>query len=780
MIRFRTRLARLTPLALLLPVLLPVLLPLSVDARQWRTAQIPNGGNSCLFCHTSALGGSRNLFGSEVEKFVAFGSQTAFWNAALAALDSDGDGITNGEELGDPEGDGTATPGAKVTFPGDANSNPTANKMPTVSFIAPANNASFEAGSPVVLTANAADSDGSISRVEFFVGNRKLGESTTAPFSVSISLYQGNHSVIAKATDNRQGTARSSSILVRITAAKSMQISGITPTARQQMLINFTGGVGPFVPQSRPSLEAPGWINGPAFATREQALSAVDQAGFIRINDVGGTNAIPLSVSLHGELEVPEPVTSTGSGFGLFRLEGNHLIFTVSATGLSGAPVAAHIHGPADVSQTAPPMFDLNDYAVGSLASSAAASGTILLNAEQKLAVLNGKTYVNFHTQAHPGGEIRGQIVPVMMESLLLGVHERPDSVSTSGSGTAGLLLVGNQLSFNLSHRDLTGPAQKAHLHGPADATDSAPVLVDLESYRVGSPGTSGGYAGTIILTPAQLATVASGRTYLNIHTPIHGSGEIRGQVLSHITATPLSVVLDGASVRPIPVPSNGSGLSILRLEGDELRFDVSYRDLSGTALSAQLHGSARASAKTNSILDLTPYNGGAWGTEGTLAGMVRLNTNQVIAARTGLLYLDLQTAQSPEGEIRGQLVPSLMQSILDPAREVPALPFPGVGNGVGVLIVSHKTLSLGVGYRSLLKSATLAHIHGPATTSQSAQPIVNLELLNGPGFGSSGTLVGTVNTTPALIAALVDGLTYLNVHTLAYPGGEIRGQILR
>jgi hypothetical protein len=47
---------------------------------------------------------ARNAFGLEVEKLVTAGGREVFWGPALALLDSDGDGFTNGQELGDPEG----------------------------------------------------------------------------------------------------------------------------------------------------------------------------------------------------------------------------------------------------------------------------------------------------------------------------------------------------------------------------------------------------------------------------------------------------------------------------------------------------------------------------------------------------------------------------------------------------------------------------------------------------------------------------------------------------
>src|SRR5439155_19398904 len=58
------------------------------------------------------------------------------------------------------------------------------NVVPTVSFTAPANNAFFTPGSNITLTAAAADSDGSIAKVDFFLGATLIGTATAAPYSV--------------------------------------------------------------------------------------------------------------------------------------------------------------------------------------------------------------------------------------------------------------------------------------------------------------------------------------------------------------------------------------------------------------------------------------------------------------------------------------------------------------------------------------------------------------------------------------------------------------------
>ena len=103
------------------------------NARSWRVEQIPNGNKfNCLNCHYAPYGGPRNSFGVEVESVVGRGSNDSFWNSVLAAKDSDGDGSSNGEELGDPDGDGKPTDGANITNPSDPESKPQKPVEPVV------------------------------------------------------------------------------------------------------------------------------------------------------------------------------------------------------------------------------------------------------------------------------------------------------------------------------------------------------------------------------------------------------------------------------------------------------------------------------------------------------------------------------------------------------------------------------------------------------------------------------------------------------------------------
>ncbi len=108
------------------------LLPLSEgNARDARVTQIPSGNAfQCMTCHNFSTGGSRNPFGQTVESDFLnpagpFG--VVDWGNELALFDSDGDGFTNGEELGDAEGawlSGPVMPGYTVSNPGSDMSTP--------------------------------------------------------------------------------------------------------------------------------------------------------------------------------------------------------------------------------------------------------------------------------------------------------------------------------------------------------------------------------------------------------------------------------------------------------------------------------------------------------------------------------------------------------------------------------------------------------------------------------------------------------------------------------
>lgn len=110
---------------------------------------------------------------------------------------------------------------------------------------------------------------------------------------------------------------------------------------------------------------------------------------------------------LSGSAEVPPVSTSaTGNAETSYNRDTKILRWTVTYANLSGPATGGHFHGPALPGSNAPVVIPFT----GSLASPI--MGTAVLSEGQAADFLAGRWYVNLHTAAHPGGEIRGQVTP--------------------------------------------------------------------------------------------------------------------------------------------------------------------------------------------------------------------------------------------------------------------------------------------------------------------------------------------------------------------------------
>ena len=88
---------------------------------------------------------------------------------------------------------------------------------PTVTLTAPAQGATFTAPATIDLAATANDSDGSVSKVEFFQNGIKIGEDTTAGYAFQWrDVPAGSYSLTAWATDNAGATTISSAVNVSV------------------------------------------------------------------------------------------------------------------------------------------------------------------------------------------------------------------------------------------------------------------------------------------------------------------------------------------------------------------------------------------------------------------------------------------------------------------------------------------------------------------------------------------------------------------------------------
>jgi|GEM_PF-95848 len=80
------------------------------------------------------------------------------------------------------------------------------NQLPIVSVTAPQNNSEYEEGDSITISADATDTDGTITLVEFYANGTKIGEDANAPYTITWdNVAQGQYAITAKATDDEEG-----------------------------------------------------------------------------------------------------------------------------------------------------------------------------------------------------------------------------------------------------------------------------------------------------------------------------------------------------------------------------------------------------------------------------------------------------------------------------------------------------------------------------------------------------------------------------------------------
>jgi len=119
----------------------------------------------------------------------------------------------------------------------------------------------------------------------------------------------------------------------------------------------------------------------------------------------GPAFAEKMKATLDGKAETP-PNASTGKGTADIDYDAatKKLTWKLTYSGLTGPATAAHFHGPAEPGKNAGVAVAIPN------ATTSPNDGSATLTDAQAADLLAGKYYVNIHTSANPGGEIRGQV----------------------------------------------------------------------------------------------------------------------------------------------------------------------------------------------------------------------------------------------------------------------------------------------------------------------------------------------------------------------------------
>lgn len=474
--------------------------------------------------------------------------------------------------------------------------------------------------------------------------------------------------------------------------------------------------------------------------------------------------------ALGGDQEVPVVDTSAyGSGYALVDTSTFALELTVVTEGVDDA-TAAHIHTG---------RIGTNGDVLVALEQSADDMGKwvspedLAIDADIFDVLASGGHYVNVHTPANGSGELRGQILTsdlVLATFELSGDQEVPVA-ATSATGN-GYALV-NTSNYNLELVvDTTGvdDATMAHIH-TGDIGTNGDVLVALEQ-SMANPGMWTTPADTEINADI-LAVLASGGHYVNVHTPSFPNGEIRGQIV-----TPQYVIatfgLSGAQEVPaVTSTASGNGYALVNTLTYDLDLVVNT-DGVDDASAAHIHtGRIGMNGDVLVGLEQSTDDPGIWMTpEDTMLTPVTL---EVLVS--GGHYVNIHTPANPNGELRGQILTDNFVIVafgLSGEQETHAVTTTASGSGYALVNTDDYSLELQV-LTSGVADATAAHIH---TGVAGVDGPVLLGLEQDSSDANRWMTPANAMLDATIFGVLASGGNYVNVHTPAYPNGELRGQI--
>ena len=240
------------------------------------------------------------------------------------------------------------------------------------------------------------------------------------------------------------------------------------------------------------------------------------------------SNKLQFAARMNGAQSVPA-VTTNAVGVTTIMLNEtmDSICVSVSVNGLSGAITGIHIHEAA-MGANGGVVTDLGSGINGNLVTLKLPLTSAMLDK-----MMMGMYYVNVHTAANPGGEIRGQI---SMEADILyraWCDTMQQNHSVTGANPTGLA------TFHLSKNEqkmwvkfvgtgFSATPTGAHLHYGGMGM-SGGVAIDLTSMISGNT-IMGSFDPTSVV--GFLDSLKMGKIYLNVHTAANMNGEVRGQLM--------------------------------------------------------------------------------------------------------------------------------------------------------------------------------------------------------------------------------------------------------
>jgi hypothetical protein len=247
-------------------------------------------------------------------------------------------------------------------------------------------------------------------------------------------------------------------------------------------------------------------------------------------------------------------------------------------------------------------------------------------------------------------------------------------------------------------------------------------------------------------------------------------------------TVYTLDLALTGQQEVPAnPATATGTLVGTYNDVTNVLSFTIMFNGMSAVTTAAHFHGPAGPGANAPVQIGFSGFPTGV--TAGTYTNSYTLTPEQETELLCGLWYVNIHTVQFPGGEIRSQLkegttsgnIMTYAVAVLG-QNDVPPSITPATGTFIGTFDNTTNILSFTLMFNGLVAPTTAAHIHGPGGVGVNAGVIIPFTTF--PTGVTSGIYTNSFLLTPTQVGWLNSGLLYVNVHTTAFPGGEIRGQL--
>ncbi|HVZ39728.1 MAG TPA: CHRD domain-containing protein [Candidatus Kapabacteria bacterium] len=264
---------------------------------------------------------------------------------------------------------------------------------------------------------------------------------------------------------------------------------------------------------------------------------------------------------------------------------------------------------------------------------------------------------------------------------------------------------------------------------------------------------------------------------YLDIRTEAYPDSFMVG--MAYAIPSAATYEFDGRNVVPPNSGAGGSGSGYLIYDPAtrSARYIVNWSDLGGDVTGVKIR---RGTAGTNGPKALAlPLSAGSSMCVGMWTGM---SDTDIAAMKHGALYITVNTASHPDGEIRGQLIPvDMFAASLEPANEVPpqsgTLASGTAYMALGSFADGSYTLAVIGAYGDITDSVTAAGLYlgAPGNIGPLLETVENDE----PHHLEFSKDIASGEITADQVTAIRSGNSYLNVYSPAYGGGEIRGQFV-